>query len=260
VGLVVLVGVICGGVVLATDGESSPAAITSPTQANAQLYAAAVASGSFHYSSVSSGTVGGRPVTGIQTGDTGRAEGVQYLTSPLGDYEVIVVNSMAYMKGNLTMLENNFGYSPSEAAPYVDKWISFTPSDSPYTAVAADVTTETTWSNPSESPTDGLPHTPVSVSGVSTLKGESVQSVLYSLHGTDKATNSSYSGTETIFFLAASPHLPTSITEHLSGTTNQQPSIDNAAVTFSQWGDPVDVSAPAGSIPFSTLPGSTTTT
>ena len=258
VGLVVLVGAMTGGALVVFNSGSSSGAIRSPAAANSALYAAAVASGSFHYTGVSSGEVGGRAVTATQIGDVGRAEGVQYQTSALGDYEVIVVNSMAYMKPDLTMLENEFGYSPSEAAPYVNRWISFTSSDSPYSSVAADVTMETTWNNPSESPTDGLPHTPESVSGVSTLNGRSVQSVRYSLHGTTKAASASYSGTETIFFSTTGPHLPTQLTGQLSGAINQQSTSETLKVTFSRWGEPVSITTPTGSIPYSTLPGTGT--
>jgi hypothetical protein len=259
VGVVVLLICIAGGVILVANSGSPPVAIHSPTEANSALYAAAVASGSFHYTDVSSGTTGGQAVKAVQTGDVGRAEGVQYMTSDLGDYEVIVDGSMAYMKPNLTMLENTFGYSPSEAAPYVNRWISFKPADSPYTAVAADVTTDTTWNDPSVSPTDGLPQTPESVTGPSTLNGESVQSVQYSLRGTSKAANASYSGTETIFFSANDPHLPSYLAENLSGTANQQSSAETVKVTFSRWGQSINVAAPTGSIPYSTLPVPTST-
>ena len=255
VGLVVLVGAITGGAPVVFNNGSSSGAIQSPSAANSALYAAAAASGSFHYTGVTSGEVGGQAVTATQSGDAGRAEGVQYQTSSLGDYEVIVINSMAYMKADLTMLENEFGYSPAEAAPYVNRWISFTSSDSSYASVAADVTMETTWSNPSESSTDGLPHTPVSVSGVSTLNGQSVQSVRYSLHGNSKAASASYSGTETIFFSANGPHLPTQLTGQLSGAINQQSTSETVEATFSRWGQPVSITAPTGSIPYSTLPG-----
>ena len=259
-GLVVLVGAIAGSVVFGMNNGPSPVAIQSPTAANSELFAAALSSGSFHYSDVTSGTLGGHAVTATQSGDDGRTEGVQYMTSALGDYEVIVVNSMAYMKPNLTMLENTFGYSPSLAAPYVNRWIAFRPSDTPYDSVAADVTTETTWNNPSESPTDDLPQTPESVTGLSTLNGQSVQSVRYSLHGTSKAANASYSGTETMSFSATDPHLPTDLTEQLSGMANQQTSTESVQVTFTQWGEPVSVAAPTASIPYSTLPSSETVT
>ena len=254
-----LLGSVAGGVVIATNHTSASSAIQSPTEANSVLYAAAVASGSLHYTNISSGSVGGRVVAASQSGDIGRSEGVQYMASSLGDYEVIVINNMAYMKADLTMLENTFGYSPTEAAPYVNRWIGFAPTDSPYGAVAADVTVGTTWNNPSVSPTDDLPQTPEAVSGVSSLGGRSVQSVRYSLHGTNKASNASYSGTETISFSATDPHLPSSLTEQISGTSHQQSSTERVRMTFSGWGEAVSVTAPTGSIPFSTIPGPTAT-
>ena len=259
VGVVVLVGALVGGLVLLTTHRTASAAITSPTEANSKLYAAAVDSGSFHYVSDSSGVVGGRAVTGTQSGDVGQGQGVQYMTSAIGDFEVIVVGSAAYMKANLQMLENMLGYSPSVAAPYVDRWIAFVPSDSLYKSVAADVTSETTWDNSSASPLDGLPQTPVSVSGLFTLNGGSVQTVRYALDGTNAASNARYRGTESITFAATGPHLPRTATEQLSGTVGQQASTSSNRTTFSNWGEPVDVKAPTTSIPYSTLPGATTT-
>jgi hypothetical protein len=254
VGVVVLLCAIGGGVVFATHHGSTPTAIQSPTEANSALYAAAMASGSFHYVDVSSGSVGGKAATGTLTGDVGLTEGVQTMTSDLGNYQVIVINAVAYMKADVTMLENNFGYSASQAAPYADRWIEFTASDSPYSAIAADLTTGSTWGNPSNSPSNGLPHTPESVTPVSTMNGQSVQSVLYSQNGSEKATNGSYTGTETIVFAASEPHLPSYATEQLSGTVNGQPSTSSDRVTFSQWGEPVTLTAPTGAIPYSALP------
>lgn len=247
-----------GAVLLVTDG-AAPLAISSPAEANSKLYAAAVDAGSFHYVSQSSGNVGGRTVTGTQSGDVGQGEGVQYLTSGVGDYEVIVVGSAAYMRADLSTLENMLGYSPSEAAPFVDQWIAFAPSDAPYKAVAADVTAETTWTNSSASPTDGLPQTPVSVSGVFTANGESDQSVRYAIEGGNAATGAIYHGSESITFAAADPHLPRVATERLSGTVGRQPTMADTRTTFSHWGESVSVKAPTTSIPFSTLPRPSTT-
>ena len=142
----------------------------------------------------------------------------------------------------------------------MDRWISFTPTDSPYASVAANVTTGSAWGNPSVSPSDGLAHTPESVTGLSTANGGFVQSVEYSLHGTSKAANASYSGREAISFSATDPHLPNRLTEQLSGTVNQQSSTEEVKVTFSRWGEPVSVTAPTVSTPYSSLPGSTTST
>lgn len=260
IGLVVLVGAVAGGVIFATQGNLTPAAIPSPTQANSDLYAAAMASGSFHYVVISSGKDAGHTAASTQSGDDSQNGGVQYNTDGPEQSEVIVANSKAYMRGNLDMLENSFGYSASEAAPYVGRWIAFSPTDAPFTSVAADVTTGSTWGNPSVSPTDELPHTPESVSNLSTSNGQSVQSVQYALHGTNGAAHVSYSGSEAILFSAAHPHLPVNLTEQLSLTANHQSSNEVVKVTYSRWGEPVTVASPPDSIPFSTLPAPTTST
>jgi hypothetical protein len=251
--VIVMLGVVAGGIALAANSGRASAPLQSPTEANAKLHAAAMAAGSFHYKDVSTGSVAGNRASGTQTGDAGPTEGVQFLTSSVGDYEVIVVHSVAYMRADLPMLENTFGYSASEAAPYVNRWIQFGPSDAPYQAVAANVTSGSVWDDSSRSPTDQLPQTPQSVGTVSTLDGRSVQSVTYSLHGTS-STNTSYAGTERIFFASSSPYLPYKITEQLSGTSNREPSIDTGTVTFSQWGEVVRVTAPLGAVTYSSLP------
>jgi hypothetical protein len=128
-----------------------------------------------------------------------------------------------------------------------------------YQAVAANVTIGSIWSDPSKSPTDQLPQNPESVSGLSTLNGIPVESVRYSLHGADKATKASYSGTETIAFSADEPHLPSLLTEHISGSSTQGAATDTNRVTFSHWGETVNVQAPTSSIPFSVLPAPSST-
>ncbi|MGH9079858.1 MAG: hypothetical protein ACRDYE_07270 [Acidimicrobiales bacterium] len=257
--LVVILGAVAGGtVLLANKGPTSPA-IQSPSQANAQLYAAAMAAGSFHYTDVSSGSIGGNAVNGTESGDVGRNEGTQSMTSTVGNYEVVVINSVAYMKSDSVALENSFGYSASEAAPYANRWIEFTASDAPYSSVAADLTTGSTWGDPSKSPGNGLSHSARSVTAVSTLNGRSVQSIGYSIHGSSKTAGSSYTGREQISFAATAPHLPYYLTGHLSGTVNQQPSTEDDKVTFGRWGEAVHVAAPAGAIPYSSLPPPQTT-
>jgi hypothetical protein len=260
IGVVVLVVAVTGGIVHITESGAHPVAIQTASEANAKLYAAAVASGSFHYQDSSTATGGGQRLTSTQYGEAGRNEGIQYLKSAEGSYEVIVVDSMAYMRADGMALENLLGVPPSLAASLANRWISFAPSDAPYQATAADVTTETTWNNSSTSMTDELPQTPVSVSGVFTQDGNPVQSVTYSLRGSDSATHASYSGMEMATFAATDPHLPSGITEQLTGTANGQASTETSHVTFSQWGESVSVQAPTGSIPYSSLPRPSTIT
>lgn len=259
IGSVVLVVAVAGGIVHLTADSSHPVVVPTAAEANARLYAAASASGSFHYVNSSTASGGGQRLTSTQYGDAGRNEGVQYMKSTQGSYEVIVVDSMAYMRADAMGLEDLLGVPPSLAASLANRWISFAPSDAPYEATAADVTTETTWNDPSVSMTDDLPQTPVFVSGLFTQNGTQVQSVTYSLHGTDSVAHASYSGSETATFAATDPHLPSTVTERLSGTADGQASTETARVSFSQWGESVDVRAPVGSIPYSSLPKPTTT-
>jgi hypothetical protein len=253
-GTIALVCVVIAGLMLTTGAGPSPQLIQSPIVANSRIFASAMTSGGFHYASVSSVTVGGVSQTVSQSGDAGNGDGVQFMTSALGDNEVIVIGSKVYMKANARMLENMLGYTVGEAAPYVERWIAFSPSDSLYRNVAAGVTIGLIWGNSSESPTDQLPQHPDSVSGPSTSGGMPVESVHYALHGFDQAASTSYTGTEVITFSADAPHLPNIVTEHLSGTTPHGASTATDRETFDQWGEHVSVQAPSASIPISTLP------
>ena len=253
-GTVVLVCIIVAGLILASGTGPSPVVIQSPTRANSAVFAAAVAAGSVHYSSVSTDLVAGKLISGTQYGDAGQGMGIQYQNGPEGDIEVIVVGSRVFMEANVTGLENTFGYSDAEATPFANEWISFARTDSMYLAIASDVTDGSIWANQSLSPSDGLPQTPQSVSSLSTLNGMPVQSVRYSLHGTSQAEHLSYNGTESILFSATQHHLPNSLTERLAAATPQGNVTATDRTTFSHWGETVNVHAPASSTPFSSLP------
>jgi hypothetical protein len=249
---VVLGAAVGGFLVLARGG---PIGFTSPPAANAALFAAAQAAGSFHYAGTTTGSEGGSVVNGTVSGDSGRTEGIQFLTSNVANYEVIVVNSVAYMKPDLRALENSFGYTASEAAPYANRWIELTPADAPYKGVADGVTTGSDWGDASQSPSDNLSHTPQAVSPVSTMNGHPVQTVHYSMNGSvPGSVGGRYSGTESITFAAGSPHVPYSLTEHLTGTASGMPATNDATATFSNWGEAVHVAIPADAIAFSSLP------
>ncbi len=255
-GFVLLAAAVTGGLFVATDNGPAVVATATPIAANAELFGAALTAGSFHYTSVGSGMVDGHALTETQSGDAGRTDGVQYTTTPFGDGEIIVVGSTAYLKADEKMLESTLGFTPSQAAAYAGRWISFTDADHAYRAIAADVTTETTWNDVSISPTDGLQQTPQSISGVWSLNGKPVQSVRYSID--TSAAGASASGSETIDFSATQPHLPIEIHEQVSGTAKSESASGTTTVTFSRWGTPPEVVAPTGSIPFSSIPPPTT--
>lgn len=256
-GAVLLVAAIGAFAVLSSQGT---AGFTSAAEANTALFAAARTSGSFHYMATTTGTEGGNTLSGTVTGDAARTDGIQYLRSNIANYEVIVFESVAYMKPDEGALENVFDYPPSTAATYANRWIELLPSDAPYSAVAADVTTGSAWNNDSQSPTDSLPHVPLTVTAVTSSGGRSVQTVTYSMTGAERGASADrYSGKESIVFSARSPHVPFSLTEHLAGTADGLATTSDATATFSNWGEAVHVAPPTGAIPFSSLPPPPTT-
>ncbi len=254
--VVVLAAAVGSYVVL---GTGTQAGFTSADAANAALFAAARAARSFHYSGTESGSIGGQPLTETQTGDAGWNEGIQYTTSDAGSSEVIVVGSLAYLKPDLLTLENSFGLAAPQATPYVNRWIEFTRADKPFNSVAGDVTTQTTWISPSTSPFAGEPHQTRTVSAPAVVGGRSVQTVSYTVSGPSKVTGERLSGTEDITFSAKAPHLPLTDAGRTSGTIGGTPATSNGRTDLSHWGETVHVTAPAGAIPFSSLPPPPTT-
>jgi hypothetical protein len=119
--VVAVVAASTGGVVVLTISSSTLAVFQSPSRANAALYAAAASSGSFHYSGTSTGTAGGILATGTVSGDSSRTEGIQTVKSNFGDYDVIMVNSVADMKPDLNALETAFGSTASLAVVYANR-------------------------------------------------------------------------------------------------------------------------------------------
>jgi hypothetical protein len=236
-------------------GDSGPSGFSSASAASIALFAAAQNSGSFHYAGRTTGSEGGTVVTANVSGDAGRTEGIQYLTSNVATYEVIVINSSAYMKPDINALENQFGYPASVAATYANRWIALTPSDAPYKGVAEGVTSGSDWDDASHSPVDSAAHTPQSVSPVATVNGRSLQTVTYSMSGAGQGSSGGrFAGHERIVFNATAPHVPYSVTQHLAGTADRSPATNDVVATFSNWGEPVSVTAPSGAIPFSSLP------
>ncbi len=257
VGLVVLLALAATGVFVITEGGHPTTGVgPSPALANAALFEAATAAGSFHYVDSDSSDIGGARSRQVETGDVGPGVGIQFTVGDLGNSEIIVVHSTAYLLGDETTLETLLEFSKPEAIMYADKWISFTPNDSFYFSVADLVTAESFWGVPRNNPVDPLAQLPESVSGPFVMDGVSTQVVSYSIHDIVKSTNSSFLGSSTIR-IATKSKLPSSCDVQTTGTYAGTPGSEDDAITFSQWGEAVPVNQPAGALPFSSLSAST---
>lgn len=179
--------------------------------------------------------------------DSAANAGRQVFTIDGSDHaDVIVVGKTGYIQGDETALANFFGFQPTVAERMADRWISFSPGDSGgginYGQVTAGVTLA---SDAQELELTG----PLTLTAPTVIGGQAVIGV----HGTVPTAAQDPSGTTATLYVATSGRpLPVSEQLDLDGA--------RAAVTFSQWGESLNLTAPPNPIPIGSISGSSPTT
>ncbi len=197
---------------------------------------AARAQGSVHLAAVES-----NGASAIGSYDISATVGAQTVSGGAqGNATLLVMPGMAYLKGDAAFLHNSLGLGVSAAGKYAGQWISFKPGDPGYAQVVSGDTLSSALSEASPTGTLGL--TPSL-----TVDGQQVVGVTGGLP-TD-ATRSGAVGSVTLYVSTAAPYLPVEVVTN--GTLAGQ--RGTSTVTFSHWGEPVSVTAPAGATPFSSL-------
>jgi hypothetical protein len=243
---VVAVGVVVallvgGGVAYLITSGPGPVPRISPAARSLlrSSLAAARAKGSFHY--VSRFTQQG--VTQTTIGDAGETSGRQVITLGPETFTVLVVGPACYIEGNAGALADQLGLPSTVAAGHAGQWISLAPADVPYQSVYAAVTTRSALADN----IDIAPHRRLgpTVQGGRRVIGVTGPMTDISVGGqTQKAKGTAY-----LYMTASGHHLPVLYSER--GTVGGHRTV--AAITFSDWGAPVVVTAPAGAVPFSSL-------
>jgi hypothetical protein len=168
-------------------------------------------------------------------GDVAGTRGIQRIAFTLkgkqGLFTVIVVNRLAYVRGNAFALESNLGFTPAQAAQYDGRWISVPPGNSKHRAVAALVTLP--------SFLHGIyPTAPLSL--ITTTIGNRK---FTGVRGTTREPG--------VKFVTAlfpdSKHLPLGV----SDVDVSKGFVD--AIRISRWNERVHVTAPANAVPISTI-------
>ncbi|HVA03094.1 MAG TPA: hypothetical protein VMU64_05035 [Acidimicrobiales bacterium] len=198
--------------------------------------AAATKSGSAHYvlsaiEGTSSQTISGdASMTG---GDQTVAQGAQHI-------QVVYVGGVAYVQGNASGLTSAMGFAATVATNYANKWIAVHSTDSLFKSIVSAVTLTGTLSQ--LNPTGTL-----SVTGPSTVAGRKAVGVKGGLPGTPQA---GVTGSTTLFVATTDPTVPL----EFSGTAAQGTQHVQDKGTFTDWGKPLKLTAPTGSVPFSSVP------
>ena len=209
-----------------------------PAQVLAIADAAEVAKGSVHI--VEADSIGGSTFQLVT--DAGTSQGKQILTrSTIGNATFLVVSAqMAYVKGDATYFEQNFSMSQGEAAEYAGQWIAVPSSSQYYALIAEELTVSSVI-------TEQTPSAPLSLAKPTTVDGKSVVGVSGGLTGAP----SGYTGTQVLYISTMTPYLPVSVVAHGTNAANQTLSFREE---YSHYGEHVSVTAPARSIPISSIP------
>jgi hypothetical protein len=229
------------GLAACSSGTSnaSPFSGKTPAQVLTMAKDAALARGSVHlvgnYSSSGGGTV-------QNVYDAATTQGKQVATSspPSNGIALLMSPQMAYIQGDASFLEDVVGMGRDDAMKYAGQWIAVPSSSSEYANAASGLTI-------SELITNVTPTGTLSFAKPTTIDGKTAVGVS---GGLPVWANGS-AGTTVLYVSTAAPYLP--VAEVVQGTngTDKMTGTDH----MSDYGKPVTVTAPATSIPITSIMG-----
>jgi hypothetical protein len=208
---------------------SDPAAVRTLTRA----IAATRAAGTVH---VQTHATGG-PNTATYSSDASATAGRQVITATNGGHATVLeINGVGYFKANATALVGFLGLPAAVAKRVANKWIEFHASDVGYQRIIAGVTI------------GSLADELALSGGVRSLGKRQVggQSVVALRGGVPAAWGLAPGVNATLYVAAAGQPLPVTFTGGITGGQGE-------FLTFSKWGEPVHLTAPASSIPSSSV-------
>jgi hypothetical protein len=211
--------------------DSAGAATSAKSEYQASLKAAAAQN--VHY--VSKATEQGTGLVVI--GDTGKKSGSEKLTVKQGSttesISVMLIGATGYLKGNDAALQKVLGLTTTQAATYMNRWLSFPASN---TSLATLVSGLRNADVPSELQMGG----PYTLGGTKKIGGQITQAI--------KGTAATSSGTKVpIILYVNATGTPLPIEEVTNPKGNSSSIV--GTVTFSNWGEKTDPQAPATTVP-----------
>ena len=230
-GAVAVLAAACSSVGSGPDSLSGK----SPSQILDAASSAATSAGSTHYTLTE--TAGTQTQT--ITGDASSTDGRQSITTGSVHVQVVLVGGTAYVQGDPGGLGAALGFPANVAKTYADKWIAVGSGDSPYASIVQAVTLSGTISE--LRPTGHL-----SLAGSAIVGGRSALGVKGGLPG---QIPSGVRGSTTLYVAASRPTLPLKYTAQAS--RGSQNVVDEG--TFTDWGRPLHLSVPSGSVAFSSI-------
>ena len=245
----IVAGALCAPLCLAAAcGSGSSDTVThvgdlngkTAAQVVSEATAAANKAGAVHY--VLKATQGTQTET--ITGDALNSGGRQEITLGALHIQVVVVNGVAYAKGNSQSLNTMMGIITAQASKYADKWIAVHTSDSLYNGISQAVVLDTALAQLTPGGT-------LKLTGTKTLQGRQAIGVHGGLPG---PSQTGVTGSTTLYVATSKPTLPLGFSENATSktSTGTQHGVDTG--TFSNWGVRVHLQAPTDTVAFSSIP------
>jgi hypothetical protein len=236
-GSLVLLAAACGS---SGGGTSDALAHKTPKEVLASALAAAKTSGSFHYELTATGSTSSQSIVG----DASATEGRQVISEGTLKIQAELIGKVVYIEGNSGGLENEMGFSSSEASTYAGKWIAISPTDSPYSSITETVTLP-------DALTELEPEGHLTLTSATTRSGRPAVGVRGGLPNTSSA---SVKGSVVIYVSTASP----TVALAFSGQATSSGVKETDKGTFTNWGKRLNLTAPTGAVAFSSLPATST--
>jgi len=232
--LVAVLGIEIG--LAATQSPTVPA--PGPAQLLNEALTAAGAANAFHYRAVwrSDG------FSQVVVGDARPSSGSESVSVGGDRFSVVLTGPEAYFDGDATALRDQLGLPEATASADAGRWISLQPSDGPFPSIEEGVTTSAALAQVLMAPLVASP-------------AHRTDGVLLS-RITGRIPHGQVLAGSALLDLMSRSKLPAAYSAH--GSDGGQPW--SSTIAFSRWGKPVAVTAPAGALPFASLPGSTPVT
>jgi len=258
--VLIVLALVAAGAGVAVFSGSSPSTTTPSSTSNTAIspaarqllqssLAAAARVNSFHY--IATSTLTGPQKSSQRTvGDAGPDSGRQIITEGTQKFEVLVVGTACFFKGNAVALTDNLGLSSSQAATEAGQWISLATTDAPYATVYAAVTAPSALA-------DNITVVPQTLAATTALDGRRVQTVTGAIAKVKIAgATVAPKGTASLAVRATAPHLPVRYRERstqVSSGSSHRLGVSISTVTFSRWGESVSITAPTAAVAYATL-------
>jgi hypothetical protein len=222
--------------------QDAHAATRTAAQVLTSSQAAAKAQSSFHYVTVTK--VPGTTLT--LTGDVSASSGEQTVVyvrkGTVGHLSESLVGGLAYVRGDEPGLVNDLGMPSALATQYANQWISVTPSDPNFDAIATALTTSS-----------ALAQAPIkkslSLRGTEQKMGRRVLVIGGTNSGTVAGSSKRLTGPVRLYVNDTGTFLPV----FYSSSAKRGTKVYSETASFGGWGEAVSVTAPTGAVPIASI-------